>query len=258
MRRALIVVTVSLVTLACAPGGRSDLTVFAASSLSDALAAVKPAWDQAHPLSTLTISTGSSAALRSQIEQGAPADVFLSADTGEPAGPRRCRVDRGFAGPVATNSLVVVVPTDNPAGITTPADLANDGVQIVAARRRGADHALRRAGRGQPCRADRLSGGLRGRVRREHRQQGGERRGGHGQDRAGRRRRRTGLCDRCRRLQRTPIPIAIPAQANIVAEYAGVATTSSTNQAQAQAFLEWLAATSGGDILGRFGFGPPK
>ena len=61
-----------------------DLTIYAAASLKGALEAAKTEYEAANPGTTLTISTDSSAALATQIEQGAPADVFLSADTKNP------------------------------------------------------------------------------------------------------------------------------------------------------------------------------
>ena len=54
-----------------------ELTVDAAASLKDAIAAIATAYATAAPGTTLTVSTDSSATLRTQIEQGAPADVFL-------------------------------------------------------------------------------------------------------------------------------------------------------------------------------------
>ena len=71
-----------------------SLTIYGAASLKGALEEAKTAYEAANPGTTLTISTDSSAALETQIEQGAPADVFLSADTTNPkklvdAGPRR-------------------------------------------------------------------------------------------------------------------------------------------------------------------------
>src|SRR5207247_7850540 len=83
---------------------------------------------------TLTISTDSSAALETKIEQGgAPADVFLSADTINP----QKLIARGLAtGPMvvfAGNKLTIVVPKDNPAGVKKPADLARAGVDVIAA-----------------------------------------------------------------------------------------------------------------------------
>ena len=79
------------------------------------------------------LSTDSSAALETQIEQGAPADLFLSADTTNP----QKLVDAGLAdgAPVtfAGNELTVIVPAGNPARIASPADLARTGVRIIAA-----------------------------------------------------------------------------------------------------------------------------
>ena len=57
------------------------------------LAEAETAYEAANPGTDLTISTDSSAALETQIEEGAPADVFLSADT---ANPQKL-VDGGFA-----------------------------------------------------------------------------------------------------------------------------------------------------------------
>ncbi len=110
-----------------------DLTVFGAASLKKALAEIKVSYEAANPGTTITISTDSSTALATKIEQGAPADVFLSADTQNP----QSLVDKGLAvGPVtklAGNTLTVIVPTGNPAGIRTPADLAKAGVKVIAA-----------------------------------------------------------------------------------------------------------------------------
>src|SRR5438128_9593749 len=111
----------------------AKLTVFAASSLGEALTDVANLWHETHPTNSLEISTGSSAALRTQIEQGAPADVFLSADTTNP----QQLVDGGLAtGPVtlfATNQLTIIIPASNPAGISSAADLAKPGVCVIAA-----------------------------------------------------------------------------------------------------------------------------
>jgi molybdate transport system substrate-binding protein len=110
-----------------------DLTIFAAASLSGVLKTTKAAYETAHPGATLTISTDSSSALEMQIEQGAPADVFLSADTTNPEKLVKGGFAAGEAVIFATNELAVVVPRGNPARITTPVDLAKAGVKIVAA-----------------------------------------------------------------------------------------------------------------------------
>ena len=61
-----------------------ELIVFAAASLKGALEAAKPAYETANPGVTVLISTDASSALATKIEQGAPSDVFLSADTTNP------------------------------------------------------------------------------------------------------------------------------------------------------------------------------
>ena len=109
----------------------ASLTIYGAASLKAVLAKVQTTYAAANPGTTLTISTDSSAALETKIEQGAPADVFLSADT---ANPQKL-VDKGLAAGTVTkfagNLLTVIVPTANPAGIATPADLAKPGVKII-------------------------------------------------------------------------------------------------------------------------------
>ncbi len=241
---------------ACSPAARNDLTVFGAASLGDALAAVKPAWEAANPLSTLTISTGSSSALRTQIEQGAPADVFLSADTTNPQALVDGEQTAGEPVEFANNSLVVVVPSDNPAGITSPADLANEGVQIVAA---GEEVPITRY-------AEEVVGNLEGLdgypadfaaayesnvVSREENVAAVMSKIELGEGDAA-------IVYVTDATGSDAQSVDIPAEANIVAEYAGVAIKSGTHQAQAQAFLTWLAGTAGADILGEFGFAPAQ
>ena len=82
---------------------------------------------------TITISTDSSSTLETQIEQGAPADVFLSADTTNPAKLVTKGLNAGDPVKFAGNLLTVIVPTANPAGITSPADLAKTGVKVIGA-----------------------------------------------------------------------------------------------------------------------------
>jgi molybdate transport system substrate-binding protein len=109
-----------------------ELTIFGAASLRSALEEVERVYEAANPGVDLVLSTDSSAALATQIEQGAPADVFLSADTTNP----QQLVDLGLASavvPFAGNALTVIVPPGNPAGIETPADLGRAGVRVIAA-----------------------------------------------------------------------------------------------------------------------------
>lgn len=115
------------------PADLPDLTVFAAASLTNAFEDLAEPWSASHPGSELILSFDSSSALRAQIEEGAPADVFASADTRN----AQLLVDACLApGPTtafAGNALVIVVPAGNPAGIGSAADLARSGVRVVTA-----------------------------------------------------------------------------------------------------------------------------
>src|SRR5437870_11731894 len=74
----------ALVLIASAPAGRAEgrreLTVFAAASLREAFAELGKTFEREHPQTKVTFSFAGSRELRTQIEHGAPADVFASAD----------------------------------------------------------------------------------------------------------------------------------------------------------------------------------
>jgi molybdate transport system substrate-binding protein len=110
-----------------------ELVVYAAASLTDVFHDLAPAYEEAHPGVHIVLASDSSAALRTRIEQGAPADVFAAADTENPARLARAGLTRGSPVAFARNRLAIVVPADNPARIRDPADLARVGVRIVAA-----------------------------------------------------------------------------------------------------------------------------
>lgn len=117
----------------CGPSGQAPVTVFAAASLGGAVDRATAAYVADAPGLRFVVSTDSSAALRAQIEQGAPADLFLSADTVNPARLVDAGLADGAPTAFASAELVIVVPADNPAGIRTPIDLARGGVRIIAA-----------------------------------------------------------------------------------------------------------------------------
>ena len=72
------------VTLAAQPAARKTLAVVAAASMRPALDEAKAAYEKAHPDIQLQISYGASGSLTAQIQQGAPVDVFMSADLSFP------------------------------------------------------------------------------------------------------------------------------------------------------------------------------
>jgi molybdate transport system substrate-binding protein len=99
--------------------------VLAAASLTEAFTAIGTDFERAHPGSTVILSFGSSTTLATQINQGAPADVFAAAD--EATMTKITAAGNGVADPVifATNTLQIAVPRGNPGKITGLADFGD-------------------------------------------------------------------------------------------------------------------------------------
>ncbi|MDP8921698.1 MAG: molybdate ABC transporter substrate-binding protein [Chloroflexota bacterium] len=108
------------------------LTVFAAASLTDALKEIGAAFE-ANTGIPVAFNFGASSQLRTQLEQGARADVFASADQVQMDRAREAGLIAGPDATFAANRLVVITPADNPAGIRSAADLALPGVRVVTA-----------------------------------------------------------------------------------------------------------------------------
>ncbi len=109
------------------------LTIFAASSLTDAFNEIKPAFEQANPGVTITYSFGASNTLVTQLSQGAPADIFASANAAQMNNAITAKRIAGKPRTFAKNRLVLIVPADNPAKIMTLKDLAKPGIKLVVA-----------------------------------------------------------------------------------------------------------------------------
>jgi molybdate transport system substrate-binding protein len=232
------------------------LTVYGAASLKGALDKMKVAYETSHPGTTLTISTDSSAALRTQIEQGAPADVLLSADV---ANPKKL-ADGGLAdgSPVdfAGNLLTVVVPTSNPAKIATPADLARKGVKIIAAGNdvpitKYATQAVGLMAKAPGYPQDFAASYAANVVSREDNVKALIAKMELGEGDAG----IVYVTDT--RASTKVTTVAIPDEGNVPATYAGVVVKASANPGAAHAFLDWVAGADGQKILATFGFLPP-
>jgi len=109
-------------------GGDTTLTVFAAASLTQTFNTIGKEFEKAHPGVTVKFSYGGSSDLVEQIQNGAPADVFASADE-----PNMDKLGSDATGRVdfASNTLEIAVPPDNPAGITNVGSLTRPGVKTV-------------------------------------------------------------------------------------------------------------------------------
>ena len=143
----LIAVTVALGLAGCASGTpaasptptptitehalEGSITVFAAASLKTTFTELAQEFEAAHPGTTVAVNFAGSADLVTQITEGAPADVFASADEKNMA--KLTDIDLVDGEPVnfATNVLEIAVPPGNPAGVETFADLADPAVKLV-------------------------------------------------------------------------------------------------------------------------------
>jgi molybdate transport system substrate-binding protein len=231
----------------------TELTVFAAASLRDAFTAAAGEYRAVVPGVSLTFSFDASTALRAQIEQGAPADAFASADTANP----QALVDGGFAaGPVvpfARNPLAIVVPLGNPAAIRDPRDLARSGVRIVGAGEavpisRYVEACLEKltALPGYPAGyAAAVTGNV---VSREDNVRAALTKVELGEADAA----FVYVTDAGSSYKIEEIPI--PEDASVEATYGAVAIRGSRQAAEAAAFIAWLAGPRGASVLARFGF----
>lgn len=141
MRAGRLLAATGLLLVAC--GGAADpptvaaddlsgtVTVFAAASLTDVFTALGERFEAAHPGVTVEFNFAGSSTLAEQINQGAPADVFASASPTQ----TQAVVDGGGAAGepevFVTNTLQIVVPAGNPAGIVGLADFTNPDLAIA-------------------------------------------------------------------------------------------------------------------------------
>lgn len=109
----------------------TTLTVFAAASLTKTFTALGEAFEADHPGVTVSFNFAGSSDLVAQIQQGAPADVFASADENNMTKATDESLIAGEPVIFATNVLSIAVPPDNPANVAGLADLARDDVQVV-------------------------------------------------------------------------------------------------------------------------------
>ncbi|HNJ79156.1 MAG TPA: molybdate ABC transporter substrate-binding protein [Marmoricola sp.] len=112
----------------CGKSEEKILTVFAAASLSKTFPTIAEKFEAKHEGVKVRFSFGGSSDLVEQIKAGSPADVFASADT---ANMDKLGDLAEKPATFATNTLQIVVPAGNPAGISTFADLAKPGLKLV-------------------------------------------------------------------------------------------------------------------------------
>jgi molybdate transport system substrate-binding protein len=126
--KTLLAITCFLVSTTALAG---DLVVSAAASLTNAFQEMKVPFEKANPGTTLVLNFAASGPLLQQMQQGAPVDVFASADqeTMDKAGEL---IDAASRANFAGNALVLIVPSEGGPALSDPKELAGDEFKLIA------------------------------------------------------------------------------------------------------------------------------
>lgn len=116
----------------CVVARAAELNVFAAASLSDALKEIAKTYEPASG-DKLRFNLGASSTLAVQIKQGAPADIFFSADEAKMDDLAKSHlVEPDTRRRLLSNTLVIVVNADRGAAISSPEDIARPSIGRIA------------------------------------------------------------------------------------------------------------------------------
>jgi molybdate transport system substrate-binding protein len=110
-----------------------EIVVFAASSLADSFNELATTFEANHTDTEIVFNFASSSQLAAQILEGAPADVFASANEPQMILVEEAGLVKGSSHIFAANRLVLITPEDNPAGIQQVSDLARSNTRFVTA-----------------------------------------------------------------------------------------------------------------------------
>lgn len=112
-------------------GEQTTLMVFAAASLEEPFEEIGAEFEAAREGVTVEFNVTGSSRLVTQIQEGAPADVFASADTANMDKLVASDLDGSEPVDFTSNTLMIAVPAGNPAGITDLASLSDDSLALV-------------------------------------------------------------------------------------------------------------------------------
>lgn len=253
MRRALsaLVLLALFGTVGCSdssstnerPGG--DIVVFAASSLTEAFTEMADAFTAANPDAHVTFNFAGSGDLVTQINEGAPADVFVSADDTN----MQKLVDAGENATepvvIARNTFEIIVGPGNPKGVTGLADLASSDLIVVLCADtvpcgKGAAKVLGNAG--VTVTPASLEDKVKGVVTKVT----------AGEADAG-----IVFVTDVKAAGGSAEGVEIPADVNVISNYPIAVTKEATNAEVAQAFIDFVATDAGQAILAKYGFLAP-
>jgi len=235
-----------------------SLTVFAAASLTDSFNDIKTAYHIARPNVTITYNYNGSQALEQQLANGAPGDIFASADLTnmqKASDTKLVSTSQIFA----KNKLAVIVPASNPAQIHTLKDLANKGVKIdvaaptVPVGKYGLQ-VLDNLGKSSDYGADYEKSVKANFVSQEENDKAIVQKVQLGTVDAG----IVYVTDLTPATEKQITLIAIPDQFNVIAQYPIAVTKSSQHASDAQALVQYILSPQGQAILNKYHFLPPN
>lgn len=135
MRSLAVAAAAALVLAGCGGDGSSGpartLTVSAAASLTDVFTELEQRFEADNPGVDVVMNAGASSDLAQQIVNGAPADVFASANIPQMDNVTEADLAEGEPEIFVTNQLTIVLPPGNPQGVESFADLADPDVALV-------------------------------------------------------------------------------------------------------------------------------
>ncbi|HEY7704082.1 MAG TPA: molybdate ABC transporter substrate-binding protein [Acidimicrobiia bacterium] len=236
------------VTTAAAPtttaGMSGELLVSAAASLTDAFGEIEAGFEAEHPGVDVVLNLGASSTLREQILEGAPADVFASANTST--------MDQVVEGGGAadyqifvTNILQIATPPDNPGGVTGLDDFAREELLIGLCEEQVPCGSFGRealANAGVTPSIDTSEPDVRALLTKVE----------SGELDAG-----IVYVTDVLSTDGGVLGVDIPAEYNVVAQYPIAVLTEAPNPAAAAAFVEYVLPSPGQVILSRYGFESP-
>jgi molybdate transport system substrate-binding protein len=238
-----------------APRLQGELTIFTAASLTDAFKEMATRIEQANPGTKLAFNFAGSPTLRTQLAQGARADVFASADEPNMAGAEKEGTIMGEPRIFARNLLVVVVPAQNPAGIKTLQDLTKPKIKLVLAHKdvpvgNYARQALERMSHDPAFGHDFATRVLANLVSEETNVKQVASKVQLGEADAG----IVYSSDVTPAIRSAVQVIEIPPEFNVIAKYPIAVVKGARNETGARAFIEYVLSPAGQAILERHGF----
>jgi molybdate transport system substrate-binding protein len=236
-------------------GPSGELVVFAASSLTDAFNEVKAVLEAAHPNLAVSFNYAATSALRTQIEQGAKADVFASANEAQMNTAITNGIIEGEPHIFTTNRLVVIAPVHSTA-VASLADLAKPGIKLVLAAKevpvggysRDSFNKMDASGRFEPDFAAKVLANL---VSEEANVRQVVGKVALGEADAGVSYTTDVTADVAAQLR----TIAVPDGFNVLATYPFAVVKGAPNPEAAQAFIAFVLSPGGQAIMAKWGFG---